>query len=447
MAKTKNTYEQEFFDLGFCRHLIWADELQEARELIEKNIKKIPDESLYDLLPADNASIDQLSGQYLKINYLKLLKKVSIDHEKQKVLENLALLQPLNIDIIEQVQNNSKKYKHFYKILKGEWIETKEDNFYFTQILDYKTAKKIEHPLASQNKLLTKLQKWLIYNEKENFELIKQYAENFDEKKYPVYKSVLDKITRFYGIDKAEAYIGYGQKSTEFNIFDNKTPFLLIGKNFLEENNILKLTTKEFAFLAALEYANLFLGYSYITSSDIWKGATQKGIFVADTLLSIIPFTGVLGSVLKNASKMEKISKWAMQMEKIGQWGQSGIAIFKSSVGIVEKASQNKETELLLQSRLMQINADRLALLVAGDIVSAFSAILKTHYDYDAIKQRISTTGLIAFLSEKTTDGKLKQRDFALRMAALASFYLSNEFDYWFSFFRKKHTEQPWSYK
>jgi len=74
MKNTKNTYEKAFFDLGFSRHLIWADQLQEARELIESRLKNLPDESLWDLLPANDVDINHLSGQYLKLNYLQLLK-------------------------------------------------------------------------------------------------------------------------------------------------------------------------------------------------------------------------------------------------------------------------------------------------------------------------------------------------------------------------------------
>jgi len=261
MKNTKNTYEKAFFDLGFCRHLIWADQLQEARELIENRLKNLPDESIWDLLPANDVDINHLSGQYLKLNYLQLLNKVSIENEKKETEAKLAQIQPFNIEFVKKIANYEERYTHFYELLNEPFKENKEENFDITSTLENKTAKKIEHPLAGQNQLLNKLQKWIALNDKHNYDAIKQYAEKMSEEKYNEYLHILKKLKRFYGLEKAEIYISYGEKSTEFRIFDDKTPFLLIGKDFLDEAKERHLSHKEFAFLSAMEFANLFLGY------------------------------------------------------------------------------------------------------------------------------------------------------------------------------------------
>jgi len=271
-----------------------------------------------------------------------------------------------------------------------------------------------------------------------------------NEEKYGEYYHILKKLKRFYGLEKAEIYISYGEKSTEFRVLDDKIPFLLVGKDFIDETNERYLSPKEFALLSAVELANLFLGYSYITSTDVWKGATQKSLFVADTLLNIIPFTGALSSVLKGASQMEKIGRWANFMGKMNQWGASGVTIIKSSLGIVEKLKnkEEKETELLLQSRLMQINADRFGLIVSGDIASCFSAILKTQDEYSQIKELIEDIGLLAFLGAHDSNKKMKNKDLTLRLAALSSFYLSEDYKLWYQHFRKEQDNSlPFFYK
>ncbi len=437
MKKNKDLYEQAFFDLGFSRHLIAAGELEEAQTLIQYRLKNLPDETIWDLLPADDTNLDNLSGQYLRINYLKLLKKLSTGNEKIKVIENIAQLQPLNLEHFEEIRHQPKFGEVYQFLAKNQW-EEKPLNLDFKQKSDEKIIKKVEHPLSSQNKLVSKIQKWLADDEKGDYHTIKQYAENLTAEKYPEQKQIIDTIAAFLRFEQINGYISYGQKSAEFTAFDDKIPFLLIGADFLDTQHPLYLNANEFSFLAGVECANLFLGYSYITSSDLWKGATQKGLWAVDTLLSVIPFTGTLGTALKNASKMEKIGKWAVQMEKLGQWASTGIGVVKSSFSVIEKVTQKQErqVELLLQSRLMQINADRIGLLINGDIGSALWAILKIHEKFTEIKPRIEKNGWINFLSETNSDGELKQRDLSLRIAALISFYLSDDFNYWYNYFR-----------
>ncbi len=445
MAKQKDKYEQALFDLAFCRHLIWADELEEAKKLIKKRLKNLPDESLWDILPAEEDSVEQLSGQYLRINYLKLLKKVSIDEEKEEILYKLAILQPLNTQLIKENQNLSPKFKLVEEILKGK-IEVKNTDYNkITKILDEKLSQRIEHPLSSENKLISKLQNWLAPAEQQDLKTIKQYAENLKPEKQPQISAIIENLRHFYQIENIESYISYGKKASEITVFDDKPPFLLIGRDLIDAESKRNLHNNEFAFVAAMELSSLYFDNSRLTSSDVWKGLTQKGFFIAETLLTIIPAAGAISSGLKNLQKMEKISQWATTIGNIGLWGQNGISVLKSIHPVLEKLGKREtnEVEILFSSRLVQINADRLGLLAADDIAAALNGILKTHENYEAINERITKNGLINFLNEKDSAGKLKQKDLALRIAALFSFYFSDEFDRLSEFIRQENEESP----
>ena len=443
--KNKNKYQQAFFDLGYCKHLIWSKKTDEAKKLIYQTIEKLPDESLWDLLPNEEEKLNEQSGQFLKINYLKLLHSIEGDKEKVYLARQLHSLQPLSTVIINSPNDISDKSLEIKKIIDGKLtIESLDYNPLYA-VLSEKWQKQIEHPLSSKNKLFSNLQAWLVEKDKSDHSIIKKYAEIFDSEKYTEQAKVLNNLAEFYELKDLDAFVIYGEKSNDITAFEDKKAFITIGKQYLSKDSPLFLSNNEFAFALSAELSNLYFKSTHITSNDVWKGASKKGLFLVDALLSVIPAAGFLSSTFKNIQKIDQLSGIISRIQKVGDLSKTGINVLQNVNKLTKRSKEESNTnnEILLSSRLLQINSDRLGLLASGDILSAFTALLKQHQNYEILSERIKENGLISLLNEKNEKSSLKHKDFAIRIANLFSFYLSDEYDDLYKKLHQKPDELP----
>jgi len=89
--------------------------------------------------------------------------------------------------------------------------------------------------------------------------------------------------------------------------------------------------------------------------------------------------------------------------------------------GIVEN-----EDKLLAAYRLMQLTADRIGLVMCGDITAAVRALFLSTRRYRAALSVAENSGLAAALKQHDASGALVNQDVAIRLAAMCSFYLSD---------------------
>ena len=72
--------------------------------------------------------------------------------------------------------------------------------------------------------------------------------------------------------------------------------------------------------------------------------------------------------------------------------------------------------------------ADRFGLLFAGGIVTAVNALIKTDVDFPDVLELSKAMSITDIACAKNTDGGMLHSDFAMRVAALISFYLSDSY-------------------
>ena len=91
---------------------------------------------------------------------------------------------------------------------------------------------------------------------------------------------------------------------------------------------------------------------------------------------------------------------------------------------VVEK--DDKERNLLVTSRIMEISADRVGLLATKDIVSCVTAIFKSDPDFEEIKAVIEKNGILYFLKAQNDKLEYLHQSYIIRLKMLLGFYLSN---------------------
>jgi len=434
------------FEIEYCKHLIECNQKTEATKILTKRLKELPDETLSDLLPSEDIDpTSNASGQLLKVSLLELLAK-SEDVEKSvsRLLE-ITMLQPLSknrLDNLASVATNDLKQKTqiIRDLLEPEAIGTADSTFEdvkYQKLNKKEIEQKLKHPATRKGGMFGSLQNWIANVKIPDYTVIKSYSEPLTSRKYPEISNIITDIKVAFGLDGIETYISHGDKSVGIMSFEGTPSFLIVGSEHLDEESPYFLNFSELEFVIGLELAHLYFNHSRITSSDVWRGAMEKGSLVLDTLLSVIPFVGSVGNAIKHIPKLSLLAEFTQNSSKISQIGSKSLKVLEKTslaVNLLDKIKSSddkteKKQELIAIARMLQLTADRSGLLFTGDLKSAIRTIFLTSKTYAQEFDVANRYGINEYLLSKDSEGNYKNQELAIRFASLFSFYLSDDYD------------------
>ena len=432
------------FDIQYCKHLIICNETKEAVTILEQHLKNLPDESLSDLLPAENIDFTgKASGQVLRITILDLLTATLAKEQTNNYVTQTARLQPLVPQRLEALASMpdasvSERAKTLIALLQPEGLsfEKKTPTDVKINTLSPDLINNIlQHPATRSGGVFSTLQMWLAEVPIPNYSIIKAYSERLSPTNFPLLMNIVADVKKAFGMEGIEVYISRGEKESGVESFEGAPSFLLVGVKHLEENSPFFLSATELQFAVGTELAHLYFKHSRITSNDVWKGAREKGLFVIDTVLQIVPVIGLLGNSMKNIARLSAIAAILQRTQRMGQItgkGKELVEMATAAANIYKTKNTaegyDRQQELLAASRIMQLTADRAGLVLCGDLQAAIHSILicsKTYRnEFDVIKRY----GIMDLILKQSTDSKYVHQDLAIRLAALCSFYLSEDY-------------------
>ncbi len=448
IANEKDDIKKILLDIDYCNHLINVGNSKEAEKILKKDLKKLPDISLADLLPADDVDITgKASGQIIKVMIYDLLAKASKEKKAVEYKQKAAVLQPLNperLNILIEDKNAqvAQKAEIILKICTEqdlEPIEKAHEEKYLR--LSGKIKDRIIHPALKNKKTSTSITKFIASQSMPDIESIKDYAEAFDARKYPLLASIVADLQAFFTFQNIEIYIAHGEKSVGIQAYDGNPPFLTIGNDHLDIDSPFFLTYNELKFALAVEFAFIEYKFAKLTGSDLWRGAMNTGLEIAETLLAIVPVLGVVKNILQvnalaNIVEKYKLLEKTKSAEKIAKSSQEILLTASETLGIMKKTfdkkdknSADKIENFLAISRIMQISADRTALILTNDITSAVRSVFLTSKDLYLQLEMVKKYGLNRFLLQKDEKGKFLRENLSVRFASMFSFYLSEDFE------------------
>jgi len=391
IKKNKEKVNETVFDIEYAKHYIKCGLINDAKKILHKTLKHLPDESILDILPADDLDLTSAaSGQILKLTILELLseletEKNSIEHKRQ-----IAVLQPLvdkRIDSLIEISDNelSKKAKILKIAMQANGISRNtniDSNFKYKVLKEKKIKENLMHPASRKGGSFSNIQKWLASVKIQDHSIVKSYSEKLSKAKHSKLNTIITDIKYALNIDNLEVYISRGEKSIGISGFEGNPMFLIVGSDHLNENSVHFLTYNELKFGVAIEIAHLYFKHARITSSDIWKGAFEKGYWVFDTVLTVIPLAGLFGKSIQGIKKLNSISTFLQKADKIGATPANSKELLKTTnqaidiykTNFTKDKQDNRETEFIATSRIMQLTADRTALVFTNDINSAIRA-------------------------------------------------------------------------
>ncbi len=444
LKKNKDKLNIILFDIDYCQHLIDCNKNKEAIKIIKKRLKNLPDETISDILPPKDIDLTGVSGgQILRVKLLELLAKAESEKESPKIIAQIAMLQPLSKTRLENLNKVSSgdfkdRVENLLEIIEPEKI--KQDNKYtnlkFNNIPKELIEKQIRHKASQKNGAFNNFQKWLANIEIPDYSIVKSFSERVIFTKYPQIMKIITDTKVAFNLEVLECFIARGEKSVGISSYEANPPFIIIGGDHIDKESPNYMTFSELQFIIGVEMAHLYFKHSRITSSDVWKGAMEKGYWVLDTLLSIIPAVGVFGKSLQGITKLNTISSLLQKSSKLGSISSNSKEILDATsqiVGIYKSTSKkedktNKENELLATSRIMQLSSDRAAMLFCANINSAIRAIFLSSKHYANELQTIEKYGLTKFLLKKDEEGLYIHQELAIRLSNIFSFYLSDEY-------------------
>ena len=441
----KDAINHIIFDIEYCKHLIKCEQKEDAKKILNKLLKKLPDETLSDILPPPTIDLtSDASGQILRVSILELLSEAQ---EKQKSVETLlqiAKLQPLSKKRLDDLlavapEEIKEKLQTVRNLLEPEVLGTAEDAYEkvkFQKLKETDINQQLKHPATRNGALFGSIQNWIAKVKIPDYTVIKSYSELLTPKNYPEISNIITDIKVALGLENIETYIARGDKSIGVTSFEGTPSFLIIGSKHLDSESPYYLNHSELEYAIGLELAHLYFKHSRITSTDIWRGAMDKGTWVIDAVLSVIPFIGTIGSALSKISKLNSVALFLQKTNKLQPITSKSKNIFSTTMqavnvfqNVAQKDSEKeRKQELIALSRILMLTADRAGLLLTGDLKSAIRSIFITSKTYINEFQIADRYGINEFLLKKNEKDLYKHHDLAIRFASLFAFYISDEY-------------------
>ena len=441
-SKNEEPLQAATRDIDLAEHLLEANERQRAVQVLESRLHRLPRETLAEVLPPRDADLTRgAGGQTLRTRIFELLSTARGDGSQIDVhaVTELARLHPLVAERMRGLASLAdddlrRRARSALALLDPSAPGVDEPPPPLQSSVRPLSEKLIDevlrHPASrADSPLLSRLQELLAAAPKPDVGLLRDYCEELNADTHPEAATALREASRALGT-RVRAYVSRGTKGVGLRAYENDTPFVLIGGQHLSDGDF-AMSRAELQFAIGAELAHLRFGHVRVTSNDVWAGALEKGQQGLDMALSVLP---VLRG-WKLADKAVKVtSKVPIPIVRRVVDAAGGLKSGLLGRSVRRGSAENEDVittineHLVVAHRVMQLSADRAGLVLAQDIRPALRAMLLIRRDYRAEIPSIERKGLATVLGVRTEDGHMAYQDLAVRIAALLSFYLSDEF-------------------
>ena len=441
--KNEDKPEKQFeFNLNFAKALAKSKFYIDAIEIYKNIYTTLPDASILDLIPTNATNIlNGQNGQELKTTILESIldceQKAHLNTEE--TLLKLAQLQPLVTTRIEAL--NQTRFQQLSKTINQTLhldnvepapIDFNEKNYNKlekTNVLEAVTPDCFKNASG----FFDTLNGYIANIKQPDYSAVISFSDKLNSSNYPEIYKVVTNICYALNLQTPECYIGRANYANTIIGIEGKPPFLIIGINFIKTETPTQLNINELRFLIAVELAHIYFEHSKITSSDVWRGAAEKGFSVISVLLTILPFAGSLGSILGNFTNVDKYLKIVSNVEKASNVAEKSQDILevgdKLNINFLNKNDETTSSQdLLITSRLMEIMADKVALLFSDDLYAAVRSIILSTPAFEKELPAISKYGLKNVLERINDKEEFHHQETIIRIKSLCSFYLSDTF-------------------
>lgn len=429
-------------DFVLVEHLLALGEpaqVERARELLELRRTKLPSEALQDLLPASA----ERGGQRIRIELHELLVEVHrragrVDDELDALAE-LARLQPLVRERIAELvagldaRAGSLDAERSQLLARAREVRALLDSRAFAtrsspapahdslaaSSLGEQERELLRHPAARVDGVLGRLQGALAKVAVPDCSALKSYCARANLAREAELAAAVADASLLLGLGAVEVFVSRGDKSLGLRAYEGNPPFMLIGGDHLDRESDAYLDGPALRHAIAAELAHLRYAHSRVTSDEVWAGTLDLGLTGLGVLVAAAPLLKRFQTPAKHL--LDKIGAPAL-----ARWRK------RLSDDQHARALGSENSELIAAHRVMQLTADRAGLLACNDPRGAIEAVFRVHPSYLSQWPLVVRRGLHdALIRELRADDereRIRLEDLAVRVAALLSFYLSDDY-------------------
>jgi hypothetical protein len=268
------------------------------------------------------------------------------------------------------------------------------------------------------------------------------------------------------GLPAVPAFVSAGEHCTGLRSHEQPEPFLLIGADHLQASSDLTLSPAELRFAIGAEVAHLRFQHSRVTSDEVWAGVWDKGAMALTTTASLLPFLRYLPVEAIGHDRTYRMvrtvvpERWlrtiygvtdatrlaATVPSDLGRLGDAVSGTLDVATGTASRfagggrgdASNDgaavqtdispDDRRLVAAHRVMQITADRAGLVLCGDLGAAVRSMFLTQSRLRPELAVAERQGLSEALGRTDALGAPLLGDLAVRIAALAAFWISDDY-------------------
>ncbi|WP_298513646.1 hypothetical protein [uncultured Kordia sp.] len=432
------------FNLNFAKHLTNASRFSDAISLYRTIYQSLPDDSITDLLPTKTTNIFKgEGGRQLKVAILEAILQIQpeLQEDVSETIHQLAELQPLvatRIEALATFENHQQKAEIIQDILNTETftIEASLHENSYQPIEKKEILQEVVPSCFKEAKgFFDSLNNFIAALNPPDYEAVISFSDRLHTDNYPEISQRITAICNALQMEIPECYIGRGTYANAVIGVEGKPDFLLVGNDFLNPKSIRYLEPNALVFLITIELAHIYFEHSKITATDVWRGATDKGFSLVNMLLTVLPFAGNIGTVFGNVSNVEKYGNILQRVEQVASVAEKGKEIKEISERYnlnpfgKKTANADSSENLLITSRLMEIVADKVALLFCDDLKAATKGLLVGTKFYEDYHPFIQEHGVQAFLAQTNTEDEFIHQELIIRLKSMCSFYLSDTFE------------------
>ena len=433
-------------EIETARKLQSTGDRKTAIKLAESALERIQDESTIAIAPSAEHSLDQkYSGAFINALAYEILFNASDDPKlSEKYLTQRALAKPLadnNIDKLISLSVNpslKRRVEETELLFNGDkfanhtvQVDKRDIKNTYSRI----TESLLNHPAMNKRMPFADIKSWLDKIQAEQFDSITNFGEKASEANYPALLEAAKYCAKFFETETPDIYVFKGEKSIGILSYNAAKPFISVGFDHLDIDSERYLSPNELYFAIARQMANIKTGFTKLISDKLFRDFFNSGAMNVDKISNYIPTPSFLAKYSAFYDKYRFTSKTFCEYPQIDSFDCTDKQILvslekKLSIMHYKPSTPNdlKINEYAAVSRLMCHYADRIGLLFAGSISTAVNSLIKTETDFPEVIELVKAMSITDIANAKDTEGRLLHFDFALRIAAMISFYISDDY-------------------
>lgn len=422
-------------DIDAAEHLLEARMPARAASLLERRLALLPRRGIEDLLPPADRDLTRPSGSE-EATILELLSRAKAppDGLHADSLCALARLEPLVPERAERLAEYatgsiSERARELARMFAGRDEDAPAPSRARgpSQPLDaLDVTRFVKHPLAQDDTLIGRLQALLAMVPSPDPALLRDYCERLTEERHPEAARAFEEAARTLGVAGVQAYVSRGDKALGVRSYEHTPPFVLVGGRHLDPNDAFHMGAAELHFAFGAEIAHLRFGHNRVTPEEVWAGALNRTTESVDVLFGVLP---VLKGWRVADHVAERMPRDALRrvITKIGEASVRRAARHAGDRSANADVLTRLNEELVAAHRLMQLSADRAGLVLSGDLRASVRAMLLVRADQPELED-LDRRGVAELVRELDTAAHVARQGLAVRLRALFSFYLSDDY-------------------